>query len=210
MKTAPLHHVYRPSNERANKQTSSRTTSSERIRDLSCLVGADPAVRSDETALAVLLAAGVQIEPGCQKGACSARVAEYVEGDVDNSDVCTPKDTVRLFCPSASPARTWIVVRSRMVRHGDTGRIALAYLEREIDCEEDAGTAEQALAQTVRRFILASYTNICLAWPRRNADDGFVREDQHKVQRKRCSESAPRQRGRQLPSTRCDRCQRPV
>ena len=68
-------------------------------------------VRPGETALAVLLAAGVPIEPGCQTGGCGACATEFVEGDVDHRDVClSPQDRERLFCPCVSRARTLISI----------------------------------------------------------------------------------------------------
>lgn len=68
-------------------------------------------VRPGESALAVLLAAGVPIEPGCQTGGCGACATEYVEGDVDHRDAClTPQDRLRMFCPCVSRAATRIVL----------------------------------------------------------------------------------------------------
>jgi len=64
-----------------------------------------------ETALAVLLAAGVPIEPGCQTGGCGACVTDYVEGDVVHKDAClNAAERARSFCPCVSRARTRIVL----------------------------------------------------------------------------------------------------
>lgn len=68
-------------------------------------------VAPGETALQVLLAAGVPIEPGCQTGGCGSCATDYVEGDVIHKDVClTPEDRARRFCPCVSRAASRIVL----------------------------------------------------------------------------------------------------
>lgn len=68
-------------------------------------------VGRDETALGVLVAAGVPIEPGCQTGACGACAIDYVEGDIEHRDAClSATDRQRLFCPCVSRARSRIVL----------------------------------------------------------------------------------------------------
>lgn len=63
------------------------------------------------SALAVLLAAGVPVEPGCQTGGCGGCITEYVEGDVVHKDACLGvADRDRYFCPCVSRARTRIVL----------------------------------------------------------------------------------------------------
>ncbi len=64
-----------------------------------------------ESALQVLLQAGIPIEPGCQTGGCGACVTEYVEGDVIHKDACLSEtDRAHRFCPCVSRARTRIVL----------------------------------------------------------------------------------------------------
>jgi vanillate O-demethylase ferredoxin subunit len=68
-------------------------------------------VAAGQTALQVLLAAGVPIEPGCQTGGCGSCATAYVEGDVIHKDVClTPEDRARRFCPCVSRAASRIVL----------------------------------------------------------------------------------------------------
>ncbi len=68
-------------------------------------------VRGDETALGVLLAAGIAIEPGCQTGGCGSCVLDYVEGDIEHRDGCLSASArARSFCPCVSRARTRIVL----------------------------------------------------------------------------------------------------
>lgn len=68
-------------------------------------------VGPDETALGVLVAAGVPIDPGCGNGGCGTCVTEYVEGDVIHKDTClSAADRVHYFCPCVSRARTRIVL----------------------------------------------------------------------------------------------------
>ena len=68
-------------------------------------------VAPEQTALQVLLAAGVPIEPGCQTGGCGSCATEYVEGDVIHKDAClTPEDRTRRFCPCVSRAASRIVL----------------------------------------------------------------------------------------------------
>lgn len=64
-----------------------------------------------ETALQVLIAAGVPVEPGCQTGGCGMCVTEFVEGDVVHKDGClNAEDRKRYFCPCVSRAGTRIVL----------------------------------------------------------------------------------------------------
>lgn len=68
-------------------------------------------VGADQTALEVLIAAGVPIEPGCQTGGCGMCATEFVEGDVIHKDGClTAGDRERYFCPCVSRAKTRIVI----------------------------------------------------------------------------------------------------
>lgn len=68
-------------------------------------------VAPDQTALQVLLDAGVPVEPGCGTGGCGACATGYVEGDIEHKDAClSPEDRVRYFCPCVSRARTRIVI----------------------------------------------------------------------------------------------------
>lgn len=64
-----------------------------------------------DSALAVLLAAGVPIEPGCQTGGCGMCATRYVEGDVIHKDAClAAEERETTFCPCVSRARTRIVL----------------------------------------------------------------------------------------------------
>ena len=68
-------------------------------------------VDQDATALAVLLAAGVPVEIGCQTGGCGSCVLAYVEGDPIHKDTClSAADRARYFCPCVSRAQTRIVL----------------------------------------------------------------------------------------------------
>lgn len=68
-------------------------------------------VGAEETALEVLLAAGVPIEPGCQVGGCGLCATPYVEGDIVHHDHCLDgEDREQLFCPCVSRARSRIVL----------------------------------------------------------------------------------------------------
>lgn len=68
-------------------------------------------VGSDQSALQVLLDAGVPVEPGCETGGCGGCVTEFVEGDVVHKDAClSTADRERSFCPCVSRARTRIVL----------------------------------------------------------------------------------------------------
>lgn len=68
-------------------------------------------VQPGTTALAVLLAAGVPVETGCQTGGCGSCVLAYVEGDVIHKDTClSPSDRCRYFCPCVSRAETRLVL----------------------------------------------------------------------------------------------------
>lgn len=64
-----------------------------------------------QSALQVLLEAGLPIEPGCQTGGCGTCVTEYVEGDVIHKDAClNTSEREHSFCPCVSRARTRIVL----------------------------------------------------------------------------------------------------
>ncbi|MDX2155430.1 MAG: 2Fe-2S iron-sulfur cluster binding domain-containing protein [Hyphomicrobiaceae bacterium] len=68
-------------------------------------------VGTSETALDVLVAAGIPVEPGCQTGGCGMCATEYVEGDIEHRDAClTAADRARYFCPCVSRARTRVVL----------------------------------------------------------------------------------------------------
>ena len=68
-------------------------------------------VRPTETALAVLLAAGLPIEAGCGTGGCGKCAPAYVEGDVEHKDVClSAAEQKHLFCPCVSRARSRVVL----------------------------------------------------------------------------------------------------
>jgi vanillate O-demethylase ferredoxin subunit len=68
-------------------------------------------VEPNATALAVLLAAGVPVELGCQTGGCGSCVLAYVEGDPIHKDTClSTADRTRYFCPCVSRAQTRIVL----------------------------------------------------------------------------------------------------
>ena len=62
-------------------------------------------VGSHQSALSVLLAAGLPIEPGCLTGGCGECATEYVEGDVDHKDAClNAAERQNTFCPCVSRA----------------------------------------------------------------------------------------------------------
>ena len=68
-------------------------------------------VGPEQTALEVLLKAGVPIEPGCQVGHCGECALTYVEGDIIHMDACLSRgDRERMFCPCVSRAQTRIVL----------------------------------------------------------------------------------------------------
>jgi len=68
-------------------------------------------VGADETALQVLLQAGIPIEPGCTLGGCGMCATEYVEGDVIHKDTCLSlADREHYFCPCVSRAHSRIVL----------------------------------------------------------------------------------------------------
>jgi vanillate O-demethylase ferredoxin subunit len=68
-------------------------------------------VAPGESALDVLLAAGVPIEPGCKSGACGMCATDFVEGDVIHKDVyLNPAERENTFCPCVSRAHTRIVL----------------------------------------------------------------------------------------------------
>ena len=64
-----------------------------------------------ENARDVLVAAGVEIDPGCGVGSCGTCATAYVEGDIIHKDAClSVVDRERLFCPCVSRAHTRIVL----------------------------------------------------------------------------------------------------
>jgi len=64
-----------------------------------------------QSALEVLLQAGVPIEPGCLTGGCGDCAIAYVEGDFIHKDLClNGKDRERFLCPCVSRAMTRIVL----------------------------------------------------------------------------------------------------
>lgn len=64
-----------------------------------------------QSALQVLLEAGLPIEPGCQTGGCGTCVTGYVEGDVIHKDGClNASEREHSFCPCVSRARTRVVL----------------------------------------------------------------------------------------------------
>lgn len=68
-------------------------------------------VGSDQTALKVLLDAGVPIEPGCQTGGCGMCMTAFIEGDIIHKDACLSQiDRQRYFCPCVSRAKSRIVI----------------------------------------------------------------------------------------------------
>jgi len=68
-------------------------------------------VGPEQTALEVLMAAGVPIEPGCMTGGCGECMTAYVEGDVVHKDTClNAADRLRYFCPCVSRATSQIVL----------------------------------------------------------------------------------------------------
>ncbi len=68
-------------------------------------------VAANESALAVLVAAGFPVEPGCGTGGCGMCMTAYVAGDVIHKDAClSPSERARYFCPCVSRARGRLVV----------------------------------------------------------------------------------------------------
>lgn len=68
-------------------------------------------VHAGETALQVLLAAGVAVSPGCQTGGCGECAIRFVEGDIIHKDSClNADDRATMFCPCVSRAKTRIVL----------------------------------------------------------------------------------------------------
>jgi vanillate O-demethylase ferredoxin subunit len=63
------------------------------------------------SALSVLQAAGVPVEPGCMTGACGECRLAYVEGDVIHKDGClSAADREHFFCPCVSRARGTLAI----------------------------------------------------------------------------------------------------
>ncbi|HVY41948.1 MAG TPA: 2Fe-2S iron-sulfur cluster binding domain-containing protein [Hyphomicrobiaceae bacterium] len=68
-------------------------------------------VASHQTALEVLVAAGVPIEPGCMTGGCGACATRFVDGDLIHNDTClSAADRATHFCPCVSRARGVLVL----------------------------------------------------------------------------------------------------
>jgi ferredoxin len=68
-------------------------------------------VAADQTALQVLLGAGIAITLGCQTGGCGECAIPYIEGDLIHKDSClTANDRQKYFCPCVSRARTRLVI----------------------------------------------------------------------------------------------------
>lgn len=68
-------------------------------------------VAADQSALDVLIGAGVPIEPGCQTGGCGMCATEYVDGIVAHKDAClNATDRQRYFCPCVSRGITRLVL----------------------------------------------------------------------------------------------------
>jgi len=68
-------------------------------------------VGTGQSALDVMVAAGLPVEPGCGTGGCGTCVTAYVEGDVVHKDGClNAQERERYFCPCVSRARTRIVL----------------------------------------------------------------------------------------------------
>lgn len=68
-------------------------------------------VGSDQSALQVLVEAGLPVEPGCMTGGCGTCMVEFVEGDVIHKDAClTAADRERHMCPCVSRARGTLVL----------------------------------------------------------------------------------------------------
>jgi dimethylamine monooxygenase subunit B len=68
-------------------------------------------VSAGESALEVMIAAGLSVEPGCQTGGCGMCATEYVEGDIVHKDAClTASDREHYFCPCVSRALTRVVL----------------------------------------------------------------------------------------------------
>lgn len=62
-------------------------------------------VRAGTSILDALLAAGVNVVPGCRVGSCGECITEYVEGDILHKDSClSAEDRRQRFCPCVSSA----------------------------------------------------------------------------------------------------------
>lgn len=65
----------------------------------------------NQSALDVMVAAGLPVEPGCGNGSCGTCVTAYVEGDLVHKDGClNPQDREHYFCPCVSRAKSRIVL----------------------------------------------------------------------------------------------------
>jgi vanillate O-demethylase ferredoxin subunit len=63
-------------------------------------------VRRDQTLLAALREAGVEVDSGCEAGACGTCITPLLEGRADHRDTClTPAEREKSLCPCVSRAR---------------------------------------------------------------------------------------------------------
>lgn len=68
-------------------------------------------VADGQSAMDMLIAAGVPVEPGCRIGSCGGCVTPYVEGDLIHKDSCLSTDErEHHFCPCVSRARGMLVL----------------------------------------------------------------------------------------------------
>ncbi|HUS95364.1 MAG TPA: 2Fe-2S iron-sulfur cluster binding domain-containing protein [Hyphomicrobiaceae bacterium] len=68
-------------------------------------------VSEEQSALEVLIAAEVPIEPGCMTGACGKCATQYVEGAVMHKDSClSDEERKTRFCPCVSRADGCLVL----------------------------------------------------------------------------------------------------
>jgi len=64
-----------------------------------------------QTALEVLEAAGVPVEPGCKSGGCGECATPYVEGALIHKDAClNAGERNKMFCPCVSRAKGTLVL----------------------------------------------------------------------------------------------------
>lgn len=68
-------------------------------------------VGPDQSALDVLQAAGIAVQPSCRSGYCGECAMGYIEGDIIHKDSCLNKsDREHVFCPCVSRAQTRIAI----------------------------------------------------------------------------------------------------
>jgi vanillate monooxygenase ferredoxin subunit len=71
--------------------------------DRSCLLIDVP---PEQTALQALIAAGVEIDAGCESGACGSCITTYIDGVLIHGDVClSDKERLKAFTPCVSRAK---------------------------------------------------------------------------------------------------------